>query len=66
MEMIVSLKQTSRIDKLIKYCSMLKIKSLIEQNLKDEAIKLSIKDQVLCKLTAFICRIKENPDMKGK
>jgi hypothetical protein len=27
---------------------------------------LSVKHQVLCRKTAYICRIKENPDLKDK
>ena len=43
---------------------MIELKSLLEQKRNEDAINLSIKRQVMCKLTSYICRVKENPELK--
>ena len=49
----------------MKYSAHKEIQSLLNENTQegtDEAITKSIMYQVLCKKTAYICRIKENND----
>ena len=65
----IPLKQTSRIDRLIKYFMGENLKELLKSSYPEdrkEAIEISLKYQILCKHTAYICKIKENPQLEGK
>ena len=61
--MELSLQPHNWIEDLNKYQASIEIYDLIKQNTpegKEEAINLSINEQVLCRFTGYICRIKEN------
>jgi len=61
--MELSLQPHNWIEDLNRYQASIEIYDLIKQNTpegKQEAINLSINEQVLCRFTGYICKIKEN------